>query len=39
MLGIIGGSGLAQIADLDIVRRQAVATPYGEPADVLTFGR
>lgn len=39
MLGIIGGSGLAQIADLDIVRRQVVATPYGEPSDALTFGR
>ena len=39
MLGIIGGSGLSQIADLDIIRRQVVATPYGDPSDVLIFGR
>lgn len=39
MLGIIGGSGLTHLADLDIVRRQDVATPYGEPSAALTFGR
>lgn len=39
MLGIIGGSGLSQIADLDIIRRQVVATPYGEPSGALIFGR
>lgn len=39
MLGIIGGSGLTQFADLDIISRQTVATPYGEPSAVLTCGR
>ena len=39
MLAIIGGSGLAQLADLEIVRRQIVRTPYGEPSGPLTFGR
>lgn len=38
MLGIIGGSGLAQLANLDIKRRQVVRTPYGEPSGALTFG-
>ena len=39
MLAIIGGSGLAQLADLEVVRRQIVRTPYGEPSGPLTFGR
>ncbi len=39
MLGIIGGSGLTQIADLEDIHRQIVATPYGEPSDALTCGR
>jgi 5'-methylthioadenosine phosphorylase len=39
MLAIIGGSGLAQLADLEITRRQIVRTPYGEPSGPLTFGR
>jgi 5'-methylthioinosine phosphorylase len=38
MLGIIGGSGLTQLANLDITRRQVVRTPYGEPSGALTFG-
>lgn len=38
MLGIIGGSGLAQLANLEITRRQVVRTPYGEPSGALTFG-
>lgn len=39
MLGIIGGSGLTQLADLDVSHREVVRTPYGEPSGPLTFGR
>jgi 5'-methylthioinosine phosphorylase len=38
MLAIIGGTGLTQLANLDISRRQVVPTPYGEPSSPLTFG-
>jgi 5'-deoxy-5'-methylthioadenosine phosphorylase len=35
-LAIIGGTGLTQIADLQIVERKTLSTPYGEPsADYL----
>ena len=39
MIAIIGGSGLAQLANLEITRRRIVRTPYGEPSGPLTFGR
>jgi len=39
VLAIIGGSGLTQLANLEITRRQVVRTPYGEPSGALTFGR
>ena len=39
MLGIIGGSGLTQLANLDVSHREVVRTPYGEPSAPLTFGR
>ncbi|MBW7860380.1 MAG: S-methyl-5'-thioinosine phosphorylase [Rhodocyclaceae bacterium] len=39
MLGIIGGSGLTQLSTLEIVRREVVRTPYGEPSGALLFGR
>lgn len=39
MLAIIGGSGLTQLANLDVTRREVVRTPYGEPSGPLTFGR
>jgi 5'-methylthioadenosine phosphorylase len=39
MLGIIGGSGLTQLANLDVSRREVVRTAYGEPSGPLTFGR
>ena len=39
MLAIIGGSGLTQLANLDVTRRQIVRTPRGEPSGALTFGR
>jgi 5'-methylthioadenosine phosphorylase len=38
-LAIIGGSGLTQLASLDVTHRKAVRTPYGEPSGALTFGR
>src|SRR5574340_155352 len=38
MLAIIGGSGLTQLANLDVQRREMVRTPYGEPSGPLTFG-
>ncbi len=39
MLAIIGGSGLTQLANLEIQHRQVIRTPYGEPSGPLTFGR
>ena len=39
MLAIIGGSGLAKLADLRDTRREVVRTPYGDPSGALTFGR
>ena len=38
MLGIIGGSGLSQLANLGPIQRRVVRTPYGEPSGPLTFG-
>ncbi len=37
-LAIIGGSGLTQLKELEITRRQVVHTPYGEPSAPLTYG-
>ncbi|MFN0038027.1 MAG: S-methyl-5'-thioinosine phosphorylase [Burkholderiales bacterium] len=39
MLGIIGGTGLTQLANLQITRRQVIRTPHGEPSGALTFGK
>ncbi|MBK9956378.1 MAG: S-methyl-5'-thioinosine phosphorylase [Rhodocyclaceae bacterium] len=39
MLAVIGGSGLTQLANLDVTRREVVRTPFGEPSGALTFGR
>jgi len=38
MLAIIGGTGLTQLANLEVSRRQVVRTPYGELSGPLTFG-
>ena len=38
MIAIIGGSGLTQLANLEITKRQIVRTPYGEPSGPLSFG-
>ncbi|WP_345795163.1 S-methyl-5'-thioinosine phosphorylase [Thauera sp. JM12B12] len=39
MLAIIGGSGLTQLSNMEIERREVVRTPYGEPSAALAFGR
>ena len=39
ILGIIGGTGLSQLSNLEVSRRQVVRTPFGEPSGALTFGR
>jgi 5'-deoxy-5'-methylthioadenosine phosphorylase len=39
MLGVIGGTGLTKLANLESTRRQLVRTPYGEPSGPLTFGK
>ncbi len=38
MIGIIGGTGLAQLSNLVITHRQVMRTPYGEPSSPMTFG-
>jgi 5'-deoxy-5'-methylthioadenosine phosphorylase len=39
MLAILGGTGLDQLANLEISHREVVRTPYGEPSGALTFGK
>jgi 5'-methylthioinosine phosphorylase len=38
MLGIIGGTGLTQLKNLKITRRQIARTPYGEASQPIIFG-
>jgi 5'-methylthioinosine phosphorylase len=38
MIAVIGGSGLTQLANLEITRRKIVRTPFGEPSGPLTYG-
>ena len=38
MLAIIGGSGLTQLANLDVSRREVARTPYGDTSGALIFG-
>jgi 5'-methylthioadenosine phosphorylase len=38
VLGIIGGSGVYDIAGLENVRWEHVKSPWGEPSDALLFG-
>jgi 5'-methylthioadenosine phosphorylase len=38
MLAIIGGSGLTQLANLDVTRREVARTPYGDPSGAITLG-
>lgn len=39
MLAIIGGTGLTELANLEVTRRQVVRTPWGEPSGALMAGR
>ena len=39
MLAIIGGSGLTQLSNMEIERREVARTPFGEPSGALVFGR
>jgi len=39
LLGIIGGTGLTQLSNLEVTRRQVVRTPFGDPSGALTFGK
>jgi len=39
VLGIIGGSGVYDIAGLEHARWDRVVSPWGEPSDSLLFGR
>jgi 5'-methylthioadenosine phosphorylase len=38
-LGVIGGSGLYQMAGLEDMREKRVETPFGDPSDVFLLGR
>ena len=38
-LGIIGGSGLYDLPDLEIIAERGVETPFGAPSDRLVIGR
>ena len=39
MLGIIGGTGLTQLSNLEITRREIVRTPFGDPSGAIMFGK
>ena len=39
MLAVIGGSGLSQLANLDVSHREVLRTPYGEPSGAVSFGQ
>jgi 5'-methylthioadenosine phosphorylase len=39
VLGVIGGSGLYDLPGLTGVRREKIATPFGEPSDAILIGR
>ena len=39
VIGIIGGSGVYDLPDLEDAREERVSTPWGEPSDALRFGR
>jgi len=38
-LAILGGTGMTSLRNLEIMRREVVHTPYGEPSGALTFGK
>ncbi len=38
MLAIIGGTGLTNLPNLEITKKEIVRTPYGDPSGHLTYG-
>jgi 5'-methylthioinosine phosphorylase len=38
-LAIIGGTGLTSLKNLEIIKREVVHTPYGEPSGPLVYGK
>ena len=38
MIGILGGSGLSRLANLEVSARKVARTPYGEPSGPLIMG-
>jgi 5'-deoxy-5'-methylthioadenosine phosphorylase len=38
-IAVIGGTGLSQMHDLEVLDRRVVATPYGEPSAPVLLGR
>lgn len=38
-IGVVGGSGLYQMADMEILEERRIATPFGEPSDAFVIGR
>lgn len=39
MIAIIGGSGLTNLKNLEITRKEVMRTPYGEPSASMVFGQ
>jgi 5'-methylthioadenosine phosphorylase len=39
VIGIIGGSGVYDLPGLEDLHQERIATPWGEPSDLLRFGR
>jgi len=39
MVAIIGGSGLTNLKNLQITRREVILTPFGEPSAPMVFGQ
>lgn len=39
VLGVIGGSGVYDLPGMEDVREERIASPWGEPSDVLRIGR
>jgi 5'-methylthioadenosine phosphorylase len=38
-IGVVGGSGLYAVKDLQAIEEVSVATPFGEPSDAVLIGR
>lgn len=39
MIGIIGGTGLSALTEIEVLEKKWYDTPFGEPSAALTFGR